>query len=242
MAADRPRSRHAKIARCRSVDSEAPERALDLRRGRLEPLLSSAGLHHEDAVVRHEHRQPVHVWVAAVVVAEAHLVAALSARGRHVALAESSRQAWNAYSYCANNSQTFVDPSGFELSLPRTILGLIDILIGVLEDLVAALRQLVDRLATIARAQERAVALGDDNLTRILGVARDNVATEAAQLGAQLGSVSGVFGLLGVLMRLIGGPNIPNLDRPPVDDLDQFVSTLEGLLQTLHNIRRLVPL
>jgi len=129
-----------------------------------------------------------------------------------------------------------------QLSLPRTILGLIDILIGVLEDLVAALRQLVDRLATIARAQERAVALGDDNLTRILGVAQSNVATEAAQLGARLGSVSGVFGLLGVLMRLIGGPDIPNLDRPPVDDLDQFVSTLEGLLQTLHNIRRMVPL
>lgn len=129
-----------------------------------------------------------------------------------------------------------------QLSLPRTILGLVDIVLGVLEDLVAVLRQLVDRLATITRAEERAVSLGDANLTRILSVARGNVATEAAQLGARLGSVSGIFALLGIFMRLIGGPSIPNLDHPPVDDLDGFVATLEDLMRTMRTVRSAIPL
>ena len=129
-----------------------------------------------------------------------------------------------------------------QLSLPRTILGLVDIVLGVLEDLIAVLRQLVDRLATIERAQQRAVALADDNLTRILGVARSNVATEAAQIGARLGSVSGIFALLGIFMQLVGGPSIPNLDEPPLDDLEGFVATLENLMRTMRTVRSAIPL
>lgn len=129
-----------------------------------------------------------------------------------------------------------------QLSLPRTILGLIDILLGLLEDAVGVLRQLVDRLATIARAEERARELGDENLARILGIARANVATEAAQVGARLGAAGGIFGLLGIFMQLIGGPEIPNLERPPLDDLEAFVSVLEGLVRTLRTARSAIPL
>lgn len=129
-----------------------------------------------------------------------------------------------------------------QLSLPRTLLGLVDLLLGVLDELVAALRQLVDRLAVVSRAEERARELGDENLVRILGVARANVATEAAQLGARLGAASGVFGLLRILMALVGGPELPDLERPPVDDLDGFVATLEDLMSTLRSARRMIPL
>lgn len=129
-----------------------------------------------------------------------------------------------------------------QLSLPRTILGLIDILLGLLEDAVGALRQLVDRLAIIARAEERARELGDEDLSAILGVARANVAIEAAQIASRLGAAGGIFGLLGVFMQLIGGPEIPNLDRPPLDDLEEFVSTLESLVQALRTARRAIPL
>lgn len=129
-----------------------------------------------------------------------------------------------------------------QLSLPRTIIGLVDIVIGVLDDVVGTLRDLVDRLVLIERAEERARSLGDENLARILGVARQNVARESEQLAARLGQVSGIFGLLNLFLQMVGGPSIPNLDRPPTDDLEGFVSMLEDMVDTLRNVRRVIPL
>ena len=129
-----------------------------------------------------------------------------------------------------------------QLSLPRTVLGLIDVVLAVLEDAVSQLRALADRLAVLERAEERATALGDEQLSRILGVASANVMTEVQNVGAKLGGLSGLFGLLSLLSQLMGGPEIPNLERPPTGEIDSFVSMLEDLVQTLRGVRRLIPL
>jgi len=129
-----------------------------------------------------------------------------------------------------------------QVSVPMTVVGLLD---GVITAIEQARRQLVALMVQVARigaAEARAAELGDQDLTRLVGCARDSLAQEAANVGRALGPVGGVLGILRILLALIGGPEVPDLSSLDGLPLDGAIAALDQLIAALRAVRQAIPL
>jgi hypothetical protein len=128
-----------------------------------------------------------------------------------------------------------------QLSLPMTIVGLIDLVMDALRQARSELVYLQVQMHQTARAVERAAELDDAELAAIATCTRKNVAREAANVGKQLGALGKLMGLLALFLGMIGGPEIPDLSSLSGVPLDGILEPLDALLSHLQAVRAAVP-
>ncbi len=129
-----------------------------------------------------------------------------------------------------------------QLSLPLTIVGLIDLVINTLSQTRAMLVHLQARAAALEALEARARELDDPQLRAIAECARANLAQEAANLGAQLGPLGSVLGILNLLASMVGAPSMPDLSSLSEQPLESVLEPLDALVEVLRGIRSAVPL
>lgn len=129
-----------------------------------------------------------------------------------------------------------------QLSLPLTIVGLIDLLIDTLRKTRDQLEHLVASLEAVSAASARALELDDAGLADIALCAEANVAREAANIGKSLGAMGSLVALLNVFLGMVGAPEVPDLSSLAGQPLDQALEPLDGLVRVLEAARAMVPI
>ncbi|MDY0004848.1 MAG: hypothetical protein RBU30_26355, partial [Polyangia bacterium] len=129
-----------------------------------------------------------------------------------------------------------------QLSLPLTIVGLIDLLIDTLRKTRDQLAHLQKHLESVSAASARAVELDDPGLLDIALCAEANVAQEAANIGKALGSLGQLIALMNVFLGMVGGPEIPDLSDLSGKPLGEALAPLDALVTTLEQARAVVPI
>lgn len=129
-----------------------------------------------------------------------------------------------------------------QLSVPLTIVGLIDLLLREFGNARDLLVHLQARLEVVERMRERAHQLADGELARLASCVRGNIEQEAANVGRRLGALGGLVALLNLLASMVGAPAVPDLRTLSGQALDTIVGPLDQLVQTLRGVRMAVPL
>ena len=129
-----------------------------------------------------------------------------------------------------------------QLSLPLTIVGLIDLLIDTLGKTRDQLEHLQKHLESVSAASARAVELDDPGLLDIALCAEANVAQEAANIGKALGSLGQLIALMNIFVGMVGGPEIPDLSDLSGKPIDEALAPLDALVTTLEQARAAVPI
>ncbi|RJS14154.1 hypothetical protein DRW03_35520 [Corallococcus sp. H22C18031201] len=129
-----------------------------------------------------------------------------------------------------------------QLSVPYTVVGVIDIVLGELGRARAQFVHLQLRLSSVAQARQRATQLGDAGLLAVANCAEANVAQEAANVGKALAALSQLMALLNVLLGLVGGPQVPDFSSLEGRALDEAVAPLDTIVRTLRQARAAIPI
>lgn len=129
-----------------------------------------------------------------------------------------------------------------QLSLPFTIVGLVDLILHALSEARDVLVALQARAEALGAAEERAHELGDPQLLEIVECARANIEQEAANLGKRLGALGTLVGILNLFTSMIGAPEVPDLSSLSGESLDAVVEPLDALVDVLTAVRSAVPL
>jgi len=128
-----------------------------------------------------------------------------------------------------------------QLSLPYTIIGIVDLVIDTLRQARDQLLHLQQQMAQITGAIDRATKLEDAGLMAITSCAQANVATEAANVGKSLGSLGKLLGILNIFLGMVGGPEVPDLSKLSGRPLDEVVAPLDAIVKTLQDVRSAIP-
>src|SRR3989339_520456 len=128
-----------------------------------------------------------------------------------------------------------------QLSLPLTILGLIDLVLDTLIRARSELLHLQQQLVQLTGAIDRATELEDAGLMAIAQCVQANVAQEAANVGKSLAALGKLIGMLNLFIQMIGGPEVPELTNLAGRPLDQVIEPLDAIVQQLRTVRSLIP-
>ncbi len=128
-----------------------------------------------------------------------------------------------------------------QLSLPLTILGIIDLVLDTLQQARSQLLQLQQQLEQILGAVDRATELDDAGLMAITSCAHANVAQEAANVGKSLASLGKLIGILNIFLGMVGGPQVPDLSSLAGRPLDEALPPLDAIVDALKAVRSAVP-
>jgi hypothetical protein len=129
-----------------------------------------------------------------------------------------------------------------QLSLPLTLVRLLDLLI---ETLLEARRQflhLQQQIVQITGVIDRAKELDDAGLLAIAQCAQANVAQESANVGKSLASLGKLIGLVNLFLGMVGGPEIPDFMDLAGRPLDQVIEPIDAVLKTLRAARKAIPI
>ena len=128
-----------------------------------------------------------------------------------------------------------------QLSLPLTIVGLIDLVIDTLRQARTELMHLQQQMQQILNVIDRATDLDDAGLSAIAQCAQANVAQEAANVGKSLAALGKLIGLINLFLGMVGGPEIPDLSDLAGRPLDDVVEPLDAIVEALQTARDAVP-
>lgn len=128
-----------------------------------------------------------------------------------------------------------------QLSLPLTIIGLIDLVIDTLRQARSLLLHLQQQMQQILGTIDRATNLEDAGLIAIAQCAQANVAQEAANVGKALASLGKLIGLINIFLGILGLPEVPDLSDLAGRPLDDVVPPLDAIVELLENARAAVP-
>jgi hypothetical protein len=128
-----------------------------------------------------------------------------------------------------------------QLSLPLTIVGLIDLLIDVLRQARTRLLHLQQQMVQVAGVVDRATDLDDAGLMAIAECARHNVEQEAANVGKSLASLGRLIGLVNVFLGMVGAPEVPDFGGLAGRPLDQLIPPIDATVRMLQSVRAAVP-
>lgn len=130
-----------------------------------------------------------------------------------------------------------------QLSLPLTIVGLIDIIIDTLTQALLQITVLESAAANVAAVSARAAELGDPQLQQIANLSSENLATEANNLSATLGSANSLMGIMTSFLSLIGvSAEVPNLSSLSGLSISEISEPIRGIITTLRTIRSIIPI
>ena len=128
-----------------------------------------------------------------------------------------------------------------QLSLPYTIIGLIDLVIDTLRQARSQLLHLQQQMVQILGAIDRATELEDAGLMAITSCAQANVATEAANVGKALASLGKLIGILNIFLGMVGAPEVPDLSNLAGRPLDEVVPPIDAIVKALQDVRGAIP-
>jgi hypothetical protein len=128
-----------------------------------------------------------------------------------------------------------------QLSIPLTIIGIIDLIIDVLRQARTMLLHLQAQMQQITGAIDRATDLEDAGLMAITSCAQANVAQEAANVGKSLAALGKLIGILNIFLELVGAPTVPDLSDLAGTPLDDVVPPLDAIVDQLTQVRDMVP-
>ncbi len=128
-----------------------------------------------------------------------------------------------------------------QLSLPYTIIGIIDLVIDTLRQARSQLMNLQQQMQQILGAIDRATELEDAGLMAITSCAQANVAQEAANVGKALASLGKLIGILNIFLGLVGGPEVPDLSNLAGRPLDDVIPPIDAIIEALQTVRSAVP-
>jgi len=128
-----------------------------------------------------------------------------------------------------------------QLSIPLTIVGIIDLIIDVLRQARTMLLHLQAQMQQITGAIDRATDLEDAGLMAITSCAQANVAQEAANVGKSLAALGKLIGILNIFLELVGAPTVPDLSDLAGSPLDEVVPPLDAIVDQLTQVRDMVP-
>ena len=127
------------------------------------------------------------------------------------------------------------------LSLPYTIIGIIDLIIDTLRQARSQLLHLQQQMVQILGAIDRATNLEDAGLMAITSCAQANVATEAANVGKALASLGKLIGILNIFLGMVGAPEVPDLSDLAGRPLDDVIPPIDAIVRALQDVRSAVP-
>ena len=128
-----------------------------------------------------------------------------------------------------------------QLSLPYTIIGIIDLVIDTLRQARSQLVHLQQQMQQILGAIDRATELEDAGLMAITSCAQANVAQEAANVGKALASLGKLIGLLNIFLGMLGAPDVPDLSTLAGRPLDDVLPPIDAIIEALQTVRGAVP-
>lgn len=128
-----------------------------------------------------------------------------------------------------------------QLSLPYTIIGIIDLVIDTLRQARSQLMNLQQQMQQILGAIDRATELEDAGLMAITSCAQANVAQEAANVGKALASLGKLIGILNIFLGIVGGPEVPDLSNLAGRPLDDVIPPIDAIIKALQTVRSAVP-
>jgi hypothetical protein len=128
-----------------------------------------------------------------------------------------------------------------QLSLPMTIVGLIDLVIKTLKEARDALLHLQNQAEQILNIIDRATDLDDAGLMAIAVCAEANVAQEAANVGKMLASLGKLIGLINLFLGMVGALEIPDLSDLAGRPLDEVIEPIDAIIKALETVRDMVP-
>ena len=128
-----------------------------------------------------------------------------------------------------------------QLSLPYTIIGIIDLVIDTLRQARSQLLHLQQQMVQILGAIDRATELEDAGLMAITSCAQANVAQEAANVGKSLAALGKLIGLLNLFLGMVGGPEVPDLSNLAGRPLDEVVPPIDAIVKALQDVRGAIP-
>jgi len=128
-----------------------------------------------------------------------------------------------------------------QLSLPYTIIGIIDLVIDTLLQARSQLMNLQQQMQQILGAIDRATELEDAGLMAITSCAQANVAQEAANVGKALASLGKLIGILNIFLGIVGGPEVPDLSNLAGRPLDDVIPPIDAIIEALQTVRSAVP-
>ncbi len=128
-----------------------------------------------------------------------------------------------------------------QLSLPYTIIGVVDLVLDTLSKLRDQLVFLQVQARQLGRMTQLAAELNDAGLAAIAACTRANIEQEATNLGKGLGALGTLLGILDIFMAMVGGPKAPDLSAMAGKPLDDAVKPLDDLVRTLQQLRSAIP-
>lgn len=129
-----------------------------------------------------------------------------------------------------------------QLSLPLTIIGLIDLVIDTLRQARSLLLHLQQQMQQILGTIDRATNLEDAGLMAIAQCAQANVAQEAANVGKALASLGKLIGLINIFLGILGLPEVPDLSDLAGRPLDDVIPPIDAIIEALQTARTAVPM
>lgn len=129
-----------------------------------------------------------------------------------------------------------------QLSLPYTLLGLIDVVVDTLRKARSQLAHLQQQVEQVERASERATELQDAGLLAVAACARANLEQEAANTGKALASLGKLVALLNLFLGMVGAPQVPDFSSLSGHPLDEVLTPIDAVLESLLAVRSAVPL
>ena len=128
------------------------------------------------------------------------------------------------------------------LSIPATVVGLLDLAIDTLRAVRTELLHLQSQAIQIAGVMDRAAALEDDGLLLIALCGQGHIEQEAANVGAGLASLGRVLGIVSLFMGMIGGPMVPDLSSLAGVSLAGVIAPIDALVEALQAARAAVSI
>jgi hypothetical protein len=128
-----------------------------------------------------------------------------------------------------------------QLSLPYTIIGIIDLVIDTLRQVRSQLLHMQAQMEQILGAIDRATELEDAGLMAITNCAQENVAQEAANVGKSLAAMGKLIGILNLFLGMVGGPEVPDLSALAGTPLDEAIPPIDAIIESLQTVRDAVP-
>ena len=128
-----------------------------------------------------------------------------------------------------------------QLSLPRTLIGLIDILLHELRRTRLDLIALQARARAIEASRLKGADLGDAALMAIADCAEQNLEQEADNLARALAALSGLVTIIGIFSGMVGGPEMPDFSSMRGQSLDKVLEPIDALIDALSAARGVIP-
>lgn len=131
-----------------------------------------------------------------------------------------------------------------QLSIPYTIISMIDAVIAMLDCMVVSFSGLIDQISKQTKRLEKAKEIGDNDLTAIVECSGEDIEKMQLTTAEAFAGFATLIGVLNILLGLIGGPEIPidlasRLDGIP---LEEIFEPIEDIITVLKTIRDQVPL